>query len=258
MEDNKNESNAAQEAAQSEGKEPRKVTISRQVAVIFGSKTGSNQAIVYANRDVYSVLDAITSRLSETKSKEELEDILVSIHSIEDPEKSDPLPEGMERWEGEYGVGNVSVEKMSLSDAATELTKAILPGDACMAGVERLAEQFFLRSRMDSMVVVCTFDGIPAVVPLMTSFRDIPEVSLARLYQHLHMQAEYLKAFVEKKFPEKHVDWTGKEEHDRENPVKADTSGIVLPSGAPAEPGERKFMSAKDIIDNSTRIVHLK
>lgn len=265
MSDNENEANEANEAAEAaealdkaeEQAPPRKVTISRKVKVVFESRSGKPAVVQHVNRDLYSVMDAVTARLAATSSKEELEDILVTVLSVEDPELSDPVPEGESRWEGPYGVGGAVIQQLPIPKAMEEFMKAILPGDACMQLFERLAEQCFMRSRMDGMVIVCTFDGTPATVPLLTSFRDLSPASLAVLYRQLHVQAENLRRYITTKFPKLEVEWVPPKEEKPEEPVKADTSGIVLPSGAPAEPGERKFLSAKDIMDNSTRIVHI-
>lgn len=213
-----------------EEQKKRSVTISPVAVVVFERKSTGEVERVQVNRDVYSVTDAIGRKLSELGGKEGMDDTLVSVHSVEDTGKSDPIPEGESAWEGEYLVAGLSVEKMTIPDAMTELAKAIIPNDAAMKGVERLAEQLFLRSRLDGFVFIGTFDGQPAVIPLISSFKAQTPECFAMLYRQLHVQAENLKAWVSHKFPEiaKDTNWTGES--------KADSpSGLVLPSGVPVE-----------------------
>ena len=225
----------AKQAKQSEqgaeaGEPKRKVVVSARVKVVFDRKSGGESESVVVPRDLFSVIDAIGSRIEATKDKPEFDDLLVSVHSTEDESKSDPLKEGDIRWEGQYQVGGVVVERLPIKDAMNELAKGIIPNDAAMGSVERLAEQLFLRSRMDGFVFIGTFDGSPAVVPLISSFRgsDNKAKCFAELYKQMHVQAENLKAWVSRTFPDMKVEWPGQ----RERP-----SGLVLPSGAPIEGG---------------------
>lgn len=205
----------------------RSVVIARTVKVLFRHKSGKETETTTCNRDVYSVTDAIGSKLESLGGKDEMDDILVSVHSVEDEEKSEP-PQGDEpRWEGPYGVAGVEVEDKSIPDAMTELAKAIIPPDSAMRGMERLAEQYFLRTRLDGFVFIGTFDGQPAVIPLISSFKDQSSECFATLYRQLHLQAENLKAWVEKTFPDiaASTNWTG----ERSNTA----SDLVAPDGTP-------------------------
>jgi len=227
------------EEAQSQQDEgpKRAVVISPKARVVFRRKSTGAEEVVMTGRDVFSVIDAVGSRIESTKDKEEFEDTVVSVLSVEDPDKSDPLPEGGKRWEGPYGVGNVEVDGLPLSDAMTELAKAVIPNDAAVRGVERLAEQLFLRSRLDGFVFIGTFDGQPAVIPLISSFRERTEECFAMLYRQLHIQAENLKAWTSKTFPDLKVNWTGQDGRNQNQGQGQGgrPSGLVLPDGRPVE-----------------------
>lgn len=210
--------------------EPKKrsVVISSKVRILFESKSGSKDIeAVLSNRDVWSVTDVIGKKLESIKDKDDMDDTVVSVHSLEDEAKSDPPSDGEPRWEGEYLVGGAVVEKMSIPDAMKELAKAVISPQAALKGVERLAEQYFLRSRLDGFVFIGTFDGQPVVVPLISSFKDQKSECFAMLYRQMHLNAENLKAWVEKNFPEiaARTNWTGQTRR----------SGIVGPDGKPAQ-----------------------
>jgi hypothetical protein len=212
-------------------KKQRAITVAPVAKIIFSYKSKETNEVLIVNRDLFSVTDAIGKKLSDTNSKEEMDDILVSIHSIEDPEKSDPLGEGESPWEGPYMVtGDTEIENMPIPVAMSELSKYILSPEVSLKGVERLAEQLFLRSRLDGFVFVGTFDQSPAVVPLISSFKDITPELLSTLYKQLHIQAERLKGWATEKFKDLEVDWDSGLDSNIFN-----KSGLVLPSGAPIE-----------------------
>ena len=136
-------------------------------------------------------------------------------------------------------VGNVEVERMQIPDAAKALSSAILQPDVCLKGVERLAEQYFLRSRLDAFVQICVFDGVPAIVPLVNSLREIRPETFATIYRQMHVQAEVLRGWVKRQFPDMEVDW----EHDPSEEIRKKAmaervkrkSGLVTPDGRPVE-----------------------
>ena len=212
----------------------RSVVISRTVKVLFKHKSGKDTEAVECNRDVYSVTDVIGQKLAALNGKDELDDVLVSVHSVEDVEKSEAPADGEERWEGPYGVAGVEVEDKSIPDAMTDLAKAMIPADAAMRGVERLAEQYFLRTRLDGFVFIGTFDGQPAVIPLISSFKERKPECFAMLYRQLHIQDENLKAWTEKTFPDlaASTDWTGTGSN------RASAPSIVGPDGNPVVPNK--------------------
>lgn len=208
----------------------RKVTVAREVKVLFTYKSGKEPEAVVVPRDIFSVIDALGRKLEQTKDKEEMDDILVSVHSIEDQERSDPLPEGEERWEGDYLVGSIRVEGLSLPDAMSELTKGIIPNDLAIKGIERFAEQLFLRSRLDAFVFIGSFDGQSAVVPMVSSFVERKAEIFSNLYLQMKTQAENLRKWVGRNFPDLEVDWGDQPR----------VPGIILPNGAPAPACQRK------------------
>lgn len=209
------------------GQPKRKVTVASKVKVIFQFGDDPNAVVETVNRDVFSVMDAITARLANTKSKEEMEAIKVSVHSFEDSEKSDPLPEGESPWEGPYLIANCEVEDLPIPDAMNALVKVVIPNDQCLLGFERLAEQLFLRSRVDGLVVAASFDGIPATVPLITPFHPVSPASYQSLYRTLIKSAELLREWVEKNRPEeaKDIEWVPGDKK----------SGLVTAAGTPVE-----------------------
>lgn len=242
MEDNDKAEEAKVEEAAPEKEQPaekkRSVVISADVSVVFTTRYDDGRDILHETvkcpRDVFSVIDAVMSRMKDM-SKDEFDATTVSIHSIEDEEKSEKPAEGEPRWEGPYGVGGVSVEDMKISEAMKALSAAVIPNDVALMNVERIAEQLFLRSRLDGFVFIGTFDGLPAVIPLLSSFRDQKPETFAMLYRQMHLQAENLKEWATKKFPEiaSHVNWTGREGGSGK------LSGLVLPNGRPVETVQR-------------------
>lgn len=232
-------------AASPEQDSRRKVVLAPTVKVIFASKSHPDQAPEenVVPRDLFTVIDAIGSRLAAAGEDTELmdsiaADTLVSVHSVEDPDKSDPLPEGESRWEGAYMLAGIEIESMPIPEAAKTLTKAVLANDMAMAMEERLAEQLFLRSRLSGLVVAASFDGIPAVAPLLSSFRPQTPANLGSLYRSLLSAARGLRAWSSAHLPDaaKAVDWDGLEEDEGfgPKPVPAQKPGLVLPDGSPA------------------------
>jgi len=248
-------------------KPKRKVVLSNKVKVVFNiaSQKGCDDAVeeveeVECNRDLYSVMDAITARLAATKSKEEMEAIFVSVHSIEDESKSDPLPEGEPRFVGPYLVAGLEIERKPIPEAMNVLASGVIPGQFCLMNVERLAEQLFLRSRMDAFVFVCTFDGVPAVVPLINSMREMKPEFLQNLYQSIHTQAENLRKWIDSKFPDIKVEWDKPIEitpSDAEKAAEERAKKLVLPSGLPASKASEGVKTPEEIRKAGPRILHL-
>lgn len=217
---------AEKQQGQNEEKK-RSVVISADVAVTFKCD-GKDDETVMCRRDVFSVMDAVMSRMQGI-SKEEFDKTTVTVNSVEDEAKSEPPKDGEPRWKGPYGVGGAVVDGLKIPDAMKALTQALIPNDSAMKGVERLAEQLFLRSRLDGFVFIGSFDGQPAVVPLLSSFRDQKAECFEVLYKQMHLQAENLRAYATKMFPEiaSKVNW-GVEPQRK-------ASGLVLPDGRPVE-----------------------
>ena len=214
------------------GEKKRSVVLAPKVRILFSSKSKpeADPEVVEAGRDVFAVMETITARLSrlpEGSTKEDMEDVLVSVHSLEDPEKSDPPKEGEPRWEGPYMLQGLEIEGKTIPEAMNMLATRVIPNDVCVSHLDRLLEQLFLRSRLDGAVSVLTFDGAVSVVPLLTSFRPVSAESLKQLYQNLHYAAERLRKWATAQFPEiaKDVEWIPKD----------DKSGIVTPGGVPVE-----------------------
>jgi len=215
------------------GQKRRSVVIGRKARVVFESRSGGEKSVEEVDRDLFSVIDCIGRRLQLIKDRGGMDDVLVSVHSVEDPAKSDPLPEGERPWEGEYLVGGVKIEKASIPEAMKSLSSAVIPNDMAVNGVERLAEQLFLRSRLDGFVFVASFDGQPAVVPLISSFKPQTPMCFAALYRTMSDCARNFRAWAEREFPDvaKDTDWGDRPPAGPKQPM----SGLVLPSGAPVE-----------------------
>lgn len=190
----------------------RRVVMDRRVSVEF-----SDGEKIVGDRDVYSVMDVISKKLESTKSKDELDGLKVSVHSFEDTEKSEP-PDGVEdRWVGPYTVADLEIENMPLTEALDAIAGAAIPAGQSMEGIERLAGQLFLRSRMDGIMAVATFDGKPASVQFVTPFHDITSEAFKSLYETIVQAAGKLRRWVERNRPElaAKIDWDsieGKEE----------------------------------------------
>lgn len=230
-----------QNDATAENEDRRAVVISKTVVVTIESKSGKGVVKeARCNRDLFSVMDVVMSVIPSDKEKDVADDMLVTVRSLEDEEKSDKLKEGETRWSGPYGVANLEIDKMPMADAMSAFASAVLTPDVCLKGVERLAEQFFLRSRLDAFIQICVFDGIPAVVPLVNSMKDVKPESMAMLYQQMHIQAEVLRKWVGKQFPDMKVEWEKKVELPSRTRVKEEASGLVLPNGQPVETRMKK------------------
>lgn len=239
-------------------KSKRKVSLSNRVRLVYttASEPDGKGTSVECARDIFSVMEMITARLATTKSKEEMEAIRVSVHSLEDPEASDPLPEGEERLLLPYLVGGLDIDKMTIPDAMKALASAMVPAEWCLKNVEHLASQFFLRSRMDTLSVVATFDGVPAALPpFVSSVRPVEPASVASLYRALLGQAESLRKNYEARYPDVKVDWEGREPSPED---AADAVGrLVLPSGLPASVASQGVKTAEEIRKAGPRIIHL-
>lgn len=247
----------------------RKVVVAAKVRVVFDDGSGGDPEVVEANRDVFSVMDAVTERLARTKSKQEMQSIRVTVRSLEDREKSDPLRDGEEPWEGPYGVGGVSVEGMTIPDAASELTKAVVPGDWCLKHYETLSEQMFLRSMMSAVTVVAAFPTGIAVIPLINSMREVDSRAVVHMYHGLVDAAAKLREFCSKHFPEKEFDFdsrepepeTGKEGPDVVVPDSPDPGAakreLTLPSGLPASMAGKGIVTAEEHRKSQIPVVHL-
>lgn len=259
LESNQNTQDNTEQTEKKEHK--RKVVLSTQVKVIVKHKSTSQELDhVIVNKDIYTVMDFITSILANTKSKEEMEDILISVHSFEDTSKSEPVPEGEAPFEGPYFVANLEIEDKTIPDAMKALSSAIIPGDACIKNIEFLLEQFFLRSRLDGFVGIFTFDGVPATVPLLNSMREVQPFTLHSIYQSLLAQANNIRKWAESKFPDMKVEWDKPTEDYKSAAEKAAeerASKLVLPSGLPASKAQEGIKTPEEIRKEGPRIIHL-
>lgn len=261
-----NQENKEEKQEKQEDKK-RKVVVGPKVKVVFEVEDGKTDSEVrIVNRDVFSVMDAITERLSRTKDKAEMEAVRVTVHSFEDESKSDPLRDGESPWEGPYGVGGVSIERMSIPDSVSELTKAIVPGDWAVRNYETLTEQLFMRSSLCCATVVLGFPTGNAVVPLINSMRDVDPRAVVGMYHGLLESAEKLKEFVPKAFPDKEFDFSknpsaAPEKKVEEAPVKVPGEDrpkeVVLPSGFPASMAGKGIVTAEEHRKTQIPVVHL-
>ena len=257
-----------EEKQEKQEEKKRKVVVGPKVKVIFEVDDGkTDNEIKIVNRDVFSVMDAITERLSRTKDKAEMAAVKVTVHSFEDMAKSDPLRDGESSWEGPYGVGGVSIEGMSIPDSVSELTKAIVPGDWAVRNYETLTEQLFMRSSLCCATVVLGFPTGNAVVPLINSMRDVDPRAVVGMYHGLLESAEKLKEFVPKAFPDKEFDFSKNpstqepEKKVEETPIQAPGEDkpkeVVLPSGFPASMAEKGIVTAEEHRKTQIPVVHL-
>ena len=233
MEEVKEAKEEKNDAKNGEVSKSRSVVINRKARVVFESRSSGDMTVEEVDRDLFSVIDCIGRKLQLTKDRGDMDDILVSVHSFEDVEKSDPVPDGEQPWEGEYLVGGLKIEKSSIPEAMKSLASAIIANDVAMKGAERLAEQLFLRSRLDGFVLVASFDGQPAVVPLLSSFKPQTPMCFSALYKTMSDCARNFRAWAEKEFPDvaKDTNWGDPSPVQPKNSM----SGLVLPSGAPVE-----------------------
>lgn len=255
------ETKEVKEATKEEPKEEKKrrVVMSTDVKVIFERQDGPVEVRI-AGRDVFSVMDAITARLAETKSKEEMEGIRVSVHSYENPDKSDPPKEGEERWEGPYLVAGIDVEKKPIPEAMEEIAKVVLPADHAMLAFEQVAAQCFTRSRMDAAMIVCTFDGVPAVTPLFNTMKAADKKNVVSFYRTVLKAAEAFRRAALDKFKD-----IGIEDKDfDEDPVvrpEADAEErarkLVLPSGLPASMSQKGVVTPQEARKDQVRVIGL-
>ena len=251
-----NEANEEKKAPEEPKK--RKVTLSTDVKVIFKSEEEGEVKIV--GRDVFSVMDTITARLADTKSREEMEAIRVSVHSFENPEKSDPLPDGEQRWEGIYGVGNVEIEDLSIPDAMGVLSKAVLPADYAMLAFEQVAAQCFTRSRMDGALVVATFDGVPSVTPLVNTMKEQRKENIVSMYRTLLKAADGFRRASCERFKTlglKDSDFDEDVKVDSEKDAEERARKLVLPSGLPASMAQRGVVTPEEARKDQVRVIGL-
>jgi len=255
MADNSND--AANAAKGSEGAK-RKVVMSTMAKVIFESSSGDG-SVKIVGRDVFSVMDCITERLAETKSKEEMEGIKVSVHSFENEEKSDPPKDGEPRWEGPYIVGGAEIEGMSIPGAMEALAKLVLPGDYCMLAFEQTASQCFARSRMDGAVVIATFDGVPAVSPMVNTMKEQRKENIVSLYRTMLKAAEAFRKGALDKFKGlvEDADFDKDPEIDRNKDAEDRARKIVLPSGLPAGMSQKGVVTPEEARKDQVKVVGL-
>lgn len=254
MEEQK-ETNGTNGTNETKGPEKRKrrVVLDRNAKILFDS--GERVEVVMVNRDVFSVMNAITEKLARTKSKEEMDAIKVSVHSVEDITKSEP-PVGDEKlFEGPYLVAGLEIEGMSIPDAASELTKAIIPGDVAIRQFEILSEQLFLRSMMDAVTVVAGFSTGMSIVPLINSMREVSPRTIVGMYHGLLDAAGRLREFCAKNFPDKEFDFDAKPEEPK--PQEPPSKRIVLPSGLPASMAEKGVVTPEEARKDQVKVVHL-
>jgi hypothetical protein len=194
-----------------------------------------------------------------------MESILVSVRSFEDESKSEPREKGEPPAVLPYLVGGLSIEGLSIPDAISELTKAIIPGDHAIRQYETLTEQLFLRSMMSCCTVVAGFPTGNAVVPLINSMRDVDPRAIVGMYHGLLDAAEKLKEFVPRAFPDKKFDFSTnpseKESPEIATPDRPEPSApekrVVLPSGLPASVAEKGIVTAEEHRKTQIPVVHL-
>lgn len=243
-----------------EGKqeEKRRVVMSTDVRILF--KNGDNVETVLAGRDVFSVMDAITARLSATKSKEEMEGIKVSVHSFENEEKSEPPKEGEARWEGPYLVAGAEIEDKTIPESMEILAKIVLPADHAMLAFEQVAAQCFTRSRMDGAIVVATFDGVPAVIPLINTAKEGRKENIVALYRTMLKAAQSFRVASIDKFKElklEDADFDKDPEIDTEKAAEEHARKLVLPSGLPASMADKGVVTPEEARKDQVRVIGL-
>jgi len=248
---------AEEETKQEEKK--RRVVMSTDVKVLFKHADGVVEEKI-VGRDVFSVMDAVTARLAETKSKEEMDGIRVSVHSYENAEKSDPPKEGEERWEGPYLVAGAEIEDRTIPEAMEDLSKVVLPADHAMLAFEQVAAQCFTRSRMDAAMIVCTFDGVPSVAPLFNTMKAVEKRNVVSFYRTAIKAAEAFRKAALDKFKD-----IGIEDKDfDEDPVikpeedaEARAKKLVLPSGLPASMAQKGVVTPQEARKDQVRVIGL-
>lgn len=260
------ETEKQEENIQQEGDKARNVTISKYALVKVSYPDGRSSEMRPA-RDVFSVLECLTSVLVAVKSKADLANTKVTVLSVEDEDKSDPVPEGGKRYSGPYGVGDVSINDMPIADAMSSLTSAVIPAEWGMANFERVAKEMFMRSRMDGVFITATFDGVPATTSLMNSSRPFNPTTALSAYRALKAHADALKAWAVNEFGDKvaQVDWDApltKDGIDRlakeaANEAERRAERLVLPSGERASAAQEGIKTPEEIRKGNTRVVHL-
>lgn len=254
MAEDQNETKPADEPEQK-----RRVVMSTDVKVLFKHADGVVEENI-VGRDVFSVMDAITARLAETKSKEEMEGIKVSVHSYENPERSDPPKECEERWEGPYLVAGIDLEDKTIPEAMEALARIVLPADHAMLAFEQVAAQCFTRSRMDAAMVICTFDGVPSVAPLFNTMKAVEKKNVVSFYRTALKAAEAFRQAALDKFK-----GIGIEDKDfDEDPVikpeedaEARARKLVLPSGLPASMAQKGVVTPQEARKDQVRVIGL-
>lgn len=238
--------------------EKRRVVMSTDVHVVF--KNGDDVETVTVGRDVFSVMDAITARLASTKSKEEMEGIKVSVHSFENDEKSEPPKEGEARWEGPYLVAGAEIEDKPITEAMEELAKIVLPADHAMLAFEQVAAQCFTRSRMDGVMVVSTFDGIPAVTPLFNTMKQQRKENVVSMYRTMLKAAESFKRASLDKFKNldlKPEDFDKDPDVDPQKDAEEKAKKLVLPNGLPASMAQKGVVTPEEARKDQVRVIGL-
>lgn len=242
----------------------RGVYIAPEVRVVF-KRNGAEESEEKTSRDVYSVMDAILSRIAASSSNEDLGTLSVSVHSIEDTSKSDPLPEGEQPFEGPYLVAGSEIEDMRLQDAVSVLSGLIIPSDMALRNMERLCSQLFLRTRMDGCVFVVSADGSGMSTTVLNPMRDLNPGSIRALYRTLLRAADELRRSMDANFPDMRVDYdsdggsSGKAERDD----RGDKDGgggrnpLVLPSGLPASLTDKGVVTPSEIRASGPKMVRL-
>ena len=242
-----------------EGERKRRVVIDTFVRVSF-SRKGSDDEVVTVPRDVFSVMDAVASRMSRTESKEDMESIRVTVRSFENPDKSEPLGEKDRRWEGPYLVGGAEIEGMTIPDAMGALAKLVIPGDHAVAAVEQLLSQLFLRSRMDCAVAVYTFDGVPACSPLVNTMKEQRKENLVSLYRTMLKVAASFRKSAVSQFGSTGLtdaDFDSDPDVDPQRDAEERAKKLVLPSGLPADMARKGVVTPEEARKDQVRVVHL-
>lgn len=171
------------------------------------------------------------------KLKEYDPEAVVGIYLVEDEEQSDPPKDGEPRYampllppEVDKDGNQVPSERIRAVDAIARLAAATTPDRVVLAKLHQHCDHASATSRYDCGVYTMVFDGKPCGFAYLNSCREVPVASLALLYETAKSQVEALKESLRKVAPS--IRFSDDPEPEVEVPER---SGIVLPSGMPAE-----------------------
>ena len=198
------------------------------------------------------------------KLKEYDPEAYVGIYLIEDEERSDPPPEGEKRYampllppEVDKDGNQVPSEKVKVVDAIARLAAATTPDKIVLAKLHQHCDHASATSHYDCGVYTMVFEGKPCGFAYLNSCREVPVSSLALLYETAKSQVEALKESLRKIAPS--IKFSDDPEPEVEVPER---SGIVLPSGMPAETANGPIVTPKQAAEEAaaqglTRIVQI-